>query len=163
MKNAYAFALFAVLAIANAACASEGDLLIDLGPSAVFNTDGDTKKPAVGGNAAVSWGFNDHTDFGLFVLGNTANRNSGGTTECVSTGLQSWLTPIYGDVRPQVGGRAGVTLRNGNGLLHLAVQARALAEFSPTIRAYLGADAGADIGQGGEAFTGIQLGIQIRP
>jgi hypothetical protein len=156
--------LMALIAIfSGVSHAAEGDVLIDIGPSAVFSTDNAIKNPALGGSAALSWGFNDQTDLGVFVLGNTAQRESSGSTECLSAGIQSWLTPIAGDIRPQIGGRAGVTLRNGNGLLHLAVQARALTELTPTVRFYIGADAGANLGEGGEGFAGVQLGIQIRP
>lgn len=151
-----------VAALAGLASAAEGDLLLDAGPSGMFSSDSAIKNPAVGGSVAFSWGFNDRTDLGGFLIVNTASREVSGSTETVTMGIQSWLTPVAGDIRPQIGVRAGMTLRDGNGLIHLSAMARGLAELSPAVRAYLGGSVGTDLGENGEAFAGIDLGLQFR-
>lgn len=151
-----------VIAMVGLARAAEGDLLLDIGPSGTFTSDAEVKNPAVGGSAALAWGFNDRTDLGAFLIVNTASRELAGSTETVSAGLQSWLTPVAGDIRPQIGGRAGMTLRNGEGLIHLSLMARGLAELTPAVRAYMGGNVGADMGEGGDTFAGIDFGLQFR-
>ncbi|MEN9352949.1 MAG: hypothetical protein RL318_274 [Fibrobacterota bacterium] len=151
-----------VIAMTGFASAAEGDVLLDIGPSGAFSDDSEVKSPAVGGSVALSWGFNDHTDFGGFLTANTAGGEVSGSKETVTMGIQSWLTPVAGDIRSQLGGRAGMTLRDGDGLIHLSLMARGLAELTPTVRAYLGGNAGANLGENGETFAGIDFGIQLR-
>ena len=153
---------FAVAALAGASFAMEGDKFLEIGPTAQFVSEDAHTGPSIGGTGAFLFGFNDKTDLGVYGSFHTVGRDNGSSVETFAAGVQSWYTAIGGDIRPQMGGRLGIATRNSNPLVELAAQARGLVELTPEFRLYAGGIAGADLGEHGATFLGIDFGAQIR-
>lgn len=158
----FILAALAVGALAGVSCAMEGDKYLELGPTAQFVSEVGLKNPGVGGTGSFLFGFNDRTDLGVYGTFHTVGRDDGSSVETVAAGIQSWFTPIDGDIRPQMGGRMGIATRNSNPVIELAGQARGLVELSSQFRIYVGGIAGADLGEHGAMFAGIDFGAQFR-
>ena len=155
--------LLGMLTCVGSALASEGDLLIDVGPQAVFRTYTGYESPMIGGTVSVLKGFNDQTDIGLSVAFDHANGLLKGPDQNWTTvALQSWYTAYNGDIRPQMGGSVGVTMDGeGNAMFHLAARARGLMELSTSFRLYAGGAVGGDVGDAGSSFVKAEFGAQF--
>lgn len=158
------FKLVAVVlgALAGASCAMEGDKFLEIGPTAQYVSEDALSGLSMGATGAFLFGFNDQTDLGVYGTFHTVGRDNGSSVETFAAGVQSWYAPIGGDIRPQMGGRLGVATRNSNPLVELAAQARGLVELTPEFRLFAGGIAGADLGEHGVTFLGIDFGAQIR-
>lgn len=156
--------LACALGFVAAASASEGDLLVEIGPQAVFRTYTGYQTPMLGGTASVLTGFNDQTDIGITVsVDHATSEASGGPSQTWTTvGVQSWYTAFNGDIRPQIGGSVGMTIDgDGNGMLNLAARMRGVIELSTKFRLYAGAAVGGDIGDEGSTFAKGEFGAQF--
>jgi len=155
--------LFAILVgLTSTSWASENDLLVDLSPTAVFQSTSGASNPALGGTLGLTWGFNDRTDLGgFFHFDNADLDGTKNTVQAYTFGLQSWFTPMSGDIRPQAGGRMGLTYIDGSASLDLAFQARVLAELTTRTRIFAGGNLGGDLGGKGRSFATVDFGLQI--
>ena len=155
--------LSGILACSMASLASEGDLLIDVGPAAVGRTYSGFEVPMLGAQFSVLKGFNDQTDIGLaasFDYGK--GKYDGPSVTWTTVGIQSWFTGFNGDIRPQIGGTMGITMDSeGNAMLHLAARMRGLMELSTGFRLFAGAAAGGDIGDAGCMFAKGEFGAEF--
>lgn len=149
--------------------ASEDDLLIEVSPTAIFQTQS-VSNPGMGGTVGFTKGINDRNDLGGFVhFDDIKFDDAGQWVQYYTVGMQSWYTTLYGDFRPQLGGRIGFTYVDGTAIgsgyrsfdLHLSVQARVVAEFSTNVRGFLGGSVGGDLGEHGRGVGGIELGLQF--
>lgn len=164
MRKSIVFAI--LVGLASTSWASEGDLLVDLSPTAVFQSTNHVSNPGMGGTLGLTWGFNDHTDIGgYFHFDNADFDGTQNTIQAYTFGLQSWFTPMSGDIRPQVGGRMGLTYIedyiDGSVSLDLAVQARVLAELTTRARIFVGGEIGGDLGSGRRSFATVDFGLQF--
>lgn len=155
--------LSGLLACSVASVASEGDLLIDVGPAAVGRTYSGFEFPMMGAEVAVLKGFNDQTDIGLaasFDYGK--GKDDGPSVTWTTIGIQSWYTVFNGDIRPQIGGTMGITMDSeSNASLHLAARMRGIMELSTSFRLYAGAAVGGDMGDAGCMFAKGEFGAQF--
>ncbi len=155
--------LAALFAIAGSAFASEGDLLIDVGPQAVGRTFTGFQTPMLGGSVAVLKGFNDRTDIGIVAAFDFAKKDTRLSNQTWTTlGIESWYTAFNGDIRPQIGGTVGFTVDgDGDALFHLAGHFRGLMELSTNFRLYAGGAVGSDMGDNGCMFAKGEFGAQF--
>lgn len=153
-----------LLACAAAVSASEGDLLIEVGPQAVGRTYTGFQVPMIGGTISVLKGFNDQTDIGItasFDHG-TSKYDGAPSHNWTTLGLQSWYTVFNGDIRPEIGGSVGMTIdSDGNGMFNLTGRMRGVMELSTKFRLYAGAAVGGDIGDEGCTFVKGEFGAQF--
>jgi hypothetical protein len=160
-RLALACGLLALLGPA-AARASEGDVLLDVGPSVSFYNDDSRHQPSIGGQLALTWGLNDLTDLGFFAkVDHSTNKFTDDSVLTSAFGLTSWLTTYSGGIRPQVGGQIGYGRVEKSSYLHLALQARALIELTTHFRIFVGATAGGLVGDHGAAFVAADMGAQL--
>jgi len=155
--------LSGILACATLSTASEGDLLLEIGPQAVGRTYDGYKSPMIGGTISILTGFNDLTDIGLVASFDHGQGERGLSDQSWTTiGIQSWYTAFNGDIRPQIGGSVGLTLDgDGNGMLNLTGRMRGLMELSTRFRLYAGGALGTDIGDEGCTFAKGEFGAQF--
>ena len=153
----------ALMFLAASTClASEGDVLIDLGPSVAFVGGGGRKQPSFGGQLGAYYGINDMTDLGLFYRADIAEPKGGGdSTITHAGGISSWLTTYEGGIRPQVGGQLGFARAHSNSFLYAALSARALIELQTHLRIFVGASGGGYFGSHGAGFVAADLGLQL--
>jgi len=160
MRKSIPFAI--LVGLAATSWASEGDFLVDLSPTAVFQSTSRASNPGLGGTLGATWGFNDGTDIGgYFHFDNADLDGTNNTIQAYSLGLQTWFTPMSGDIRPQVGGRMGLTYIDGSASLDLAFQARVLAELTTRARVFVGGNLGGDLGSKGRSFATVDFGLQF--
>lgn len=152
-----------ILACSAASTASEGDLLLEIGPQAVGRTYAGYKSPMLGGTVSVLKGFNDQTDIGIVASFDYGQGELGLPDQSWTTlGFQSWYTAFSGDLRPQIGGSVGLTLDgDGNGMLNFTGRFRGLMELSTKFRLYAGGALGTDIGDEGCTFAKGEFGAQF--
>jgi|GEM_PF-1451317 len=172
------FLLLITIACAAPAMAYEDDLLLDVSPSAVFQTGTDVENPDLGGTVGLTWGLSDRTDLGGYFHFDDIQRKGIGTpsgnlyasiggpkrspAKLFALGAQSWYTPVFGYFRPQSGARIGMSFDpSGSPSLDLAFQARILAQFTSSLRGFAGGVVGADYGRDPRTFVGLDLGFQI--
>jgi len=154
----------ALAVVATSTCfASEGDVLLDLGPSVSFVGGGGRKQPSFGGQGGLYYGINDMTDLGIFGRVDRAEpKNGGGDAVFTSSGgIASWLTTYSGDIRPQIGGQIGFAHAPSKSFLYAALSARALIELQTHFRLFVGATGGGYLGSHGAGFISADLGAQI--
>jgi hypothetical protein len=153
----------ALMFMAASTCfASEGDVLIDLGPSLSFVGGGGRKQPSFGGQLGAYYGINDMTDLGVFGKVDVAQPKGGGDSVITSAGgISSWLTTYEGGIRPQVGGQLGFAHAHSNSFLYAALAARALIELQTHVRLFVGASGGGYFGSHGAGFVAADLGVQL--
>lgn len=150
------------LCIAASVVASEGDLLIEGGPTLSGRSLPHLETPGVGISAALLSSFNDRTDIGLVGAYEHQNGSAAGL-DLSTLAIQSWFTALRGDIRPQFGGTLGIAMDDAfNACLHLGAQARALVELKTAIRLYVGAAYGGDIGEHGSRYSRGEFGTQFR-
>lgn len=160
-RSALLCGVLAVLA-ASTCLASEGDLLLDLGPNVSFVGGEGRQQPSFGGQAAIYYGINDITDLGVFGRVDRCEPKGGGDAVYTSAGgISSWLTTYSGDIRPQIGGQLGFAHAPSHSFLYAALSARGLIELQTHFRLFVGVTGGGYLGSDGAGFISADLGAQI--